>query len=106
MSEILIFLLSFANLYPPFGPREATRILFFTSVCSVCSRYLFGIPCLSAIDSFLTGSVPELIAISRTASIAYTILFGILNKIKPQTPVDPKPPEPLEVLFSLSVSTI
>ena len=52
ISEILILLLSFARLYPPFGPLDPTRILFLTRICSVCSRYLFGIPCLLAIDSF------------------------------------------------------
>ena len=32
ISEILIFLLSLASLYPPFGPLEPIRIPFFTSV--------------------------------------------------------------------------
>ena len=70
MSEILILRLSLANLYPPLGPLEATKIRLLTNVWSVCSRYLFGIHCRFAIDSFLTGSSPEFRAISKTASIA------------------------------------
>ena len=70
ISRILIFLLSFAKRYPPRGPLEATKILFFTKIWRVCSKYLFGIPCLFAIDTFCTGLTPELSAMSITASIA------------------------------------